>query len=56
MLVICAIERANEVDKQQHSKRPNILFYLIKNMSDDLFGTSTKDKKVISRKRPRSEQ
>ena len=42
MLVIRAIKRANEVDKHWHSKRPNILFYLIKNMSDDLFGTSTK--------------
>jgi hypothetical protein len=58
MLVVRAIERANEVDKQRHSKRPNILFYLIKEMSPALLlGTSTNDKKQLTtRKRPRSEQ
>jgi hypothetical protein len=57
MLVARAIERANEVDKQRHSKCPNILFYLLKEMSPALLGTSTNDnKELTTRKRPRSEQ
>jgi hypothetical protein len=57
-LVARAIERANVVDKRRHTKRPNILFSLIKEMSPKLLlGTSTNDKKQLTtRKRPRSEQ
>ena len=71
MLLVRAIERVNEVDKKWITKRPSILFYLIKNMSPEILvqgnrdaremspalATSTNDKKQLTtRKRPRSEQ
>jgi hypothetical protein len=71
MLLVRAIERANEVDKKRITKRPSILFYLIKQMSPEILVqgnrdaremspalvTSPNDKKqLMTRKRSRSKQ